>query len=58
VASVIDTGLFFFLAFAGTDLDWRTLAAGDLGIKWLMAAVLLAPNRLMLPSLQRWVPVA
>jgi uncharacterized PurR-regulated membrane protein YhhQ (DUF165 family) len=58
VASVIDTGLFFFLAFAGTDLDWRTLAAGDLGIKWLMAAVLLAPYRLMLPSLQRWVPVA
>jgi len=58
VASVIDTGLFFFLAFAGTDLDWRTLAAGDLAIKWLMAAVLLAPYRLMLPSLQRWVPVA
>jgi uncharacterized PurR-regulated membrane protein YhhQ (DUF165 family) len=58
VASVIDTGLFFFLAFAGTDLDWRTLAAGDLGIKWLMAAVLLAPYRWMLPSLQRWVPAA
>ena len=58
VASVIDTGLFFFLAFAGTDLDWRMLAAGDLGVKWLMAAVLLAPYRLMLPRLQLWVPAA
>ncbi len=58
VASVVDTGLFFFLAFAGTDLDWRMLATGDLGIKWLMAAVLLAPYRLMLSSLQRWVPAA
>lgn len=56
VASVIDTAVFFFLAFAGTDLDWRMLAAGDLGIKWLMALVLLAPYRLMLPRLQTWVP--
>lgn len=58
VASVIDTSLFFFLAFAGTDMDWRMLAAGDLGVKWLMAAALLAPYRLMLPRLQRWVPAA
>ncbi len=56
VASVVDTGIFFFLAFAGTDLDWLMLAAGDLGVKWLMAAVLLAPYRVMLPRLQRWVP--
>ena len=56
VASVIDTGLFFFLAFAGSDMDWLTLAAGDLSIKWLMAAVLLAPYRAMLPRLQLWVP--
>jgi uncharacterized PurR-regulated membrane protein YhhQ (DUF165 family) len=57
VASVVDTGLFFFLAFAGSDMNWLTLAAGDLGIKWLMAAVLLAPYRVMLPRLQLWVPV-
>ena len=57
VASVVDTGLFFFLAFAGSDMNWLTLAAGDLGIKWLMAAVLLAPYRAMLPRLQLWVPV-
>ena len=57
VASVVDTGIFFFLAFYGSDMNWLTLAAGDLGIKWLMAAVLLAPYRLMLPRLQQWVPV-
>ena len=27
-ASVLDTAVFFFLAFAGTDLDWTLLAAG------------------------------
>lgn len=57
VASVVDTGVFFFLAFAGSDMNWLSLAAGDLGIKWFMAAVLLAPYRLMLPRLQLWVPV-
>ncbi len=57
VASIVDTGIFFFLAFAGSDMNWMTLAAGDLGIKWLMAAVLLAPYRVMLPRLQLWVPV-
>jgi uncharacterized PurR-regulated membrane protein YhhQ (DUF165 family) len=56
VASVVDTGLFFFLAFAGSDMNWLMLAAGDLGIKWLMAALLLAPYRAMLPRLQLWVP--
>jgi hypothetical protein len=56
VASVIDTLIFFYLAFAGTTLDWRTLALGDLGIKLLMAAILLAPYRAMLPRLQLWVP--
>jgi hypothetical protein len=56
-ASVVDTGIFFYLAFAGSDIDWLMLATGDLGIKWLMAAVLLAPYRIMLPRLQLWVPV-
>lgn len=56
IASVVDTGIFFFLAFYGSDMDWLMLASGDLGIKWLMAAVLLAPYRVMLPRLQRWVP--
>jgi len=57
VASVIDTAVFFFLAFAGTELDWLRLAAGDLAIKAAMAVVLLAPYRAALPYLQTWVPV-
>ena len=55
IASVLDTGTFFFLAFWGTDVNWLTLAAGDLGVKWLMALLLLAPYRALLPRLQWWV---
>jgi len=57
IASIVDTGIFFFLAFYGSDMNWLTLAAGDLSVKWLMAAVLLAPYRVMLPRLQLWVPI-
>lgn len=58
VASVVDTALFFSIAFAGTDLNWLMLGMGDLGVKWLMAALLLAPYRAMLPHLAQWVPAA
>jgi hypothetical protein len=56
-ASVLDTAVFFFLAFAGTEMDWVLLAAGDLAVKAAMAVVLLAPYRAMLPRLQLWVPL-
>ncbi len=55
-ASAVDTSLFFFLAFYGSYLNWLPLAAGDLAVKCLMALLLLAPYRLMLPRLQLWVP--
>lgn len=58
VASVLDTAIFFSLAFAGTGMDWWSLAAGDLAVKALLAVVLLAPYRAMLPRLGLWVPVA
>jgi uncharacterized PurR-regulated membrane protein YhhQ (DUF165 family) len=51
---VVDTGVFFFLAFAGSEMNWLQLAAGDLGVKALMAVVLLAPYRALLPRLQTW----
>jgi queuosine precursor transporter len=54
VASTVDTAVFFFLAFAGTDLDWLMLASGDLAVKALMAFLLLAPYRALLPRLQTW----
>ena len=54
VASIIDTALFFFVAFFGSDMDWLMLAAGDLAVKWAMALVLLAPYRALMPHLGVW----
>ncbi len=48
-ASVLDTGLFFFIAFYGSEMNWLMLASGDLLVKWAMAAALLMPYRLLLP---------
>jgi uncharacterized integral membrane protein (TIGR00697 family) len=56
VASVIDTAVFFFLAFAGTGVPWWQLAGGDLAVKATMAVLLLAPYRALIPHLQTWAP--
>ena len=45
--SVIDTAIFFSLAFAGTGLPWVTWAIGDFCAKLLMIAVLLYPFKLL-----------
>ncbi len=58
LASVLDTLIFFFIAFYGTEYNWLMLGAGDLSVKWLMAVLLLAPYRLMLSHLRAWVPPA
>ena len=58
VASVVDTAVFFFLAFAGSDMNWISLAAGDLAVKAAMATLLLAPYRALLPRLATWAPAA
>ena len=55
IASTIDTSLFFSLAFAGTGAPWLTLAIGDLAAKFLMAACLLIPFRVLLSRVR---PVA
>ena len=47
LGSVIDTAIFFSLAFAGTGLPWVTWAAGDFCAKILMIALLLYPFRLI-----------
>lgn len=54
LASGVDTAVFFFLAFAGSGMDWLLLATGDLAVKASMAALLLAPYRALLPRLQVW----
>ena len=45
LGSVIDTAIFFSLAFAGTGLPWVTWASGDFCAKILMIALLLYPFR-------------
>jgi queuosine precursor transporter len=57
IASVLDTAIFFFIAFAGTDMNWLMLAAGDLAVKWAMAVLLLAPYRALMPHLRVWKAV-
>ena len=48
LGSVVDTAIFFSLAFAGTGLPWITWAIGDFCAKLLMIALLLYPFRIIL----------
>ena len=48
VASVLDTALFFSLAFAATGLPWVTWAIGDYGVKVAVACAMLIPFRLLM----------
>ena len=50
-ASIIDTTIFFSIAFAGTEFNWLHLAAGDLGVKLAMAVLLLVPFRVVVRRL-------
>ncbi|HEY9538243.1 MAG TPA: queuosine precursor transporter [Kiloniellaceae bacterium] len=52
IGSVVDTALFFSIAFAGSGLPWVTWALGDYGVKMAMAAVMLLPFRLLMPALR------
>ena len=47
LGSVIDTAIFFSIAFAGTGLPWVTWAFGDFCAKLLMIAILLYPFKLL-----------
>ncbi|MGB0632443.1 MAG: queuosine precursor transporter [Alphaproteobacteria bacterium] len=48
VASVIDTILFFSIAFAGSGLPWVTWAVGDFGAKMCVALAMLLPFRVLM----------
>lgn len=48
LGSIVDTALFFSLAFAGTDMPWVTLALGDLLVKLALAVFFLAPFRALM----------
>ncbi len=48
IGSIVDTFLFFSIAFAGTAVPWVTLSLGDLAVKLFVALLMLVPFRLLL----------
>ena len=50
IGSMVDTFLFFSIAFAGTGVPWITLSLGDLAVKIFVALVMLIPFRLLLKT--------
>ena len=50
--SVIDTFLFFSIAFYGTEVPWLTLALGDLTVKMIIALFMLIPFRILLTTIR------
>ena len=54
--SVIDTFLFFSIAFYGTEINWINLSLGDLTIKILVALLMLIPFRILTNRLLSFNP--
>ena len=52
IGSVIDTFLFFSIAFYGTGINWITLSFGDLFVKIFVAIIMLIPFRLLLSTVK------
>ena len=52
VGSTIDTFIFFFIAFYGTEINWITLGVGDLCVKVLIAIFMLIPFRILLTKME------
>ena len=51
IGSIIDTFIFFSIAFYNTDIPWFTLALGDLAVKLLVALIMLIPFRLFISKI-------
>ena len=52
IGSLVDTFLFFFIAFYGTSLNWLTLGIGDFFVKIIIALIMLIPFRMLMSRLQ------
>lgn len=48
LAAVLDTAVFWSIAFAGTEDPWVTWALGDLAVKLALGVALLLPFRLFI----------
>ncbi len=51
LGSIVDTFLFFSIAFYNTGLPWFTLAMGDLAVKLAVALIMLIPFRLLVKKI-------
>ena len=52
IGSIVDTFLFFSIAFYATGIPWVTLALGDLAVKIFVALLMLIPFRLLLSTIK------
>ena len=52
IGSVVDTFLFFSIAFYATGIAWFTLAIGDLLVKMLTTLLMLIPFKLLLNKIK------
>ena len=52
IGSLVDTFLFFSIAFYGTGINWITLGIGDFIVKALMALTMLIPFRILMAILK------
>ena len=52
IGSIIDTLLFFVIAFYGTNVPWLTLAFGDLAVKLIISLSMLIPFRFLLTKIK------
>ena len=52
LGSLVDTFLFFSIAFYATDIPWLSLAFGDLVVKLLIALVMLIPFRILINKIK------
>ena len=52
LGSILDTLLFFSIAFYATGIPWVTLALGDFSVKLLITVVMLIPFRILLNKIK------
>ena len=52
IGSIVDTSLFFSIAFYATGIPWVTLALGDLVVKLFITLLMLVPFRLLLSRIK------
>ena len=52
LGSIVDTFLFFSIAFYATEVPWITLAIGDLIVKLFITLLMLIPFRLLIYKIQ------